>query len=71
MVRIPAGQIGQVFTVTGQPADGREMPLMGQRLIQPPEAADKTLCILRYRFGEVAALGGYRTDNGNASLRAV
>ena len=47
------------------------MSCISQRLVQSPEAADKTFGIHRDRFGEITALRGYSSDNGYASFGSV
>ena len=71
MLSVPGSQILQIFAVTGQPLDRREVTGIGEGLVQSPEAADKTLGILSDRFGEVTALRGNRTDNGDGTFCSV
>ena len=47
------------------------MPGVSQRFIQPPEASDKSLRILRNWLGEVSALRGYCADNRYGSGRSI
>ena len=48
--QVPRSQIKQIFTVTCQPVDRREMSGVSKALIQSPETADETFCILCNRF---------------------
>ncbi len=70
-VSVPGSQVFQIFTVAGQPVDGREMSGIGKALIQSPEAADETFGVLCDRFGEVTALWGNCSDNGDRTFCSV
>ena len=51
--------------------DGREVTGIGKSLVQSPETADETLCILCNRLREITALRGNRTDNGNGTFCTI
>ena len=68
---IPGRQITEVFTVTGEPVDCREMAGIGKGFIQSPETADKTFGIHGYRLGEISTLRGNGADNGYASFCSI
>jgi hypothetical protein len=71
MLSVPGSQVLQIFAITGQPLDSREMAGIGKGLVQSPEAADKSFRILCNRLGEITTLRGNCTDNGYGTLCSV